>query len=252
MNGTGYIGDEFLVKRIYLALYTIVFITMVMFVVNDNIPREPQTISRVAIDKKIVALTIDDGPHPKVTPEILAILKAKQVRATFFVLGINAEQFPRFLEQELVEGHEIGIHTYSHPFLSTLKAAQISDEFDKAEKVLMGMTPKLTLFRPPGGLYTSQVLEIARQRGYRTILWSIDTKDWSCPPKQKIIETVINNVKPGSIILMHDGQYPIPTPQVLGDVIDELRLRGYDFVTVSELLKHEENSRFTSSFREFF
>lgn len=199
-----------------------------------------QTISRVSTTHKVVAITIDDGPNYKATPEILAVLKEKQVKATFFVLGENAEHLPKILAQEVADGHEIGIHTYSHPTLPKLGPTKIEEEFSKAEKVIATTAPKPTLFRPPGGLYNHQVIKTAHQKGYTVVLWSIDPRDWSCPPSQKVVETVVNNIKPGSIILLHDGQYPLPTPQALGIIIDRLREQGYEFVTVSELLQYNE------------
>lgn len=204
------------------------------------ITEDTQAISKVPTTHKVIALTIDDGPHSRVTPEILAILKEKQVRATFFVLGVNVEHTPEILAQEVADGHEIGTHTYSHPSLSKLSPKKVIEEFDKAENAILPIAPKPTLFRPPGGIYNSQILETARQRGYTVILWSIDPQDWNCPPKEKVIDEVLSNIKPGSIILLHDGQYPLPTPKALGAIIDGLRERGYTFVTVSELLQYQE------------
>ena len=221
-------------------IFCTIAILMVMTGVTEVGSGGDKTISKIATTDKVVALTIDDGPHNRVTPEILTILREKQVKATFFVLGENVNKNPKILAQEVADGHEIGIHTYSHPTLTNLSAKKIVEEFEKAEKAILPIAAKPTLFRPPGGLYNSQVLEIARQRGYKAILWSIDTRDWSCPPKNKIIEVVFREIKPGSIILMHDGQYPIPTPQVMREIIDGLRERGYDFVTVSELLQYNK------------
>lgn len=218
----------------------IIFLVVIAGATERNLLDNTQIISKITTTQKVVALTIDDGPHNKVTPEILAILRDKHVKATFFVLGVNVEKFPQILAQEVTDGHEIGLHTYSHPLLTNLSKNRITEEFEKAEKVILPMVSKPTLFRPPGGSYNSQVLEVAHQRGYRAILWSIDTRDWSCPPNPQIIDTIFKEIKPGSIILMHDGQYPIPTPQVLSTIIDGLRERGYEFVTVSELLQYNE------------
>jgi peptidoglycan-N-acetylglucosamine deacetylase len=218
----------------------ITFLVAVTIVAEKYILEDAQIISKVSTTQKVVALTIDDGPHSRVTPEILAVLKEKQVRATFFVLGVNVEKSPGILAQEVAAGHEIGTHTYSHPSLSKLSPQKILEEFDKADNVILPIAPKPTLFRPPGGLYNSQVLEAAHQRGYTVILWSIDPRDWNCPPSEKIVDYVFSEVKPGSIVLLHDGQYPLPTPKALSAIIDGLRERGYDFVTVSELLQYNE------------
>ncbi|WP_371361668.1 Peptidoglycan-N-acetylglucosamine deacetylase [Sporomusa rhizae] len=209
-------------------------------VTENKLSEDAQTISSVPTTHKVVALTIDDGPHYKVTPEILAVLREKQVKVTFFVLGENAEQNPKLLAQEVNDGHEIGTHTYSHPKLPKLNANKLNEEFEKAEKAIATIAPKPTLFRPPGGFYNSQVLDIAHQKGYTVVLWSIDPRDWSCPPKEQVVKRVLKDVKPGSIVLLHDGQYPLPTPEALATIIDNLREQGYTFVTVSELLQYYE------------
>lgn len=224
----------------YWLFCAIALFIAVTSIAENQISDDAQTVSKVPTTHKVVALTIDDGPHFRVTPEILSVLKEKQVRATFFVLGENVEHFPEILAQEVTDGHEIGIHTYSHPALPKLSSHRISEEFDKAENAILPIAPKPTLFRPPGGLYNSRVLETAHQRGYTVILWSIDPRDWSCPPSEKVIDRVLREVKPGSIVLLHDGQYPLPTPKALIAIIDGLRERGYDFVTVSELLQYNE------------
>lgn len=219
---------------------TIAIILTITIAIGEHLADESQAISKVPTSHKVVALTIDDGPNNKVTPEILAIFREKKVKATFFVLGVNAEHSQQLLAQEVADGHEIGAHTYSHPFLPKLDSAKVAVEFDKAEKVISAVAPKPTLFRPPGGLYNPEILKTARQKGYTTVLWSIDPRDWSCPPTEKIVETILKEVKPGSIILLHDGQFPLPTPQALAIVIDRLRELGYEFVTVSELLQYNE------------
>ena len=115
-------------------------------------------------------------------------------------------------------------------------------------------TPSITTLRHTGRAIltaTARVLKIAQQRGYKVILWSIDTRDWTRPPEKRIVDEVFKGIKPGSIILMHDGQYPIPTPHVLGTLIDGLRERGYTFVTVSELLQYNEVGHTTPSISLF-
>lgn len=197
-------------------------------------------IVRVPTTHKVVALSIDDGPHVKTTPEILAVLREKKVHATFFVLGSNAEKHPNLLAQQLADGHELGNHAYSHALLPSLSKERIDTELSKTERAIVAAGYKPTLFRPPGGEYNKKVLALAQDKGYTIIMWTIDPSDWQCPPASTVVDRVMAQVKPGSIILLHDGQYPLPTPKALGIMIDRLRDQGYQIVTVSELLDYYE------------
>lgn len=196
-------------------------------------------IYEVPTSQKVVALTFDDGPS-KTTPEILSVLKEKDVKSTFFVVGEQVQRFPTLVAQEIDEGHEIGNHTYSHPKLTRLSTQRINREISETELRITQLAPKPTLFRPPGGDYNQGILRLVRDNGYIIILWSIDTYDWRYPPVGEIITTVLDKIKPGSIILLHDGRYPSSTPEAVTFIIDSLKSRGYSFVTVSELLQYYE------------
>jgi polysaccharide deacetylase family sporulation protein PdaB len=226
------------VKKWYLLL---ICVTTLWAVKEENylIDIAP-AIKNVPTSQKVVALTFDDGPLVSSTPAILNVLKEKNVRATFFVVGERVKKFPALIQQEVAEGHEIGSHTYSHPRLTKLSDNLISEELEKTDLLISELAPHPTLFRPPGGKYNQKTIELVRSKGYNIILWSIDTQDWRSPPVGQVIKTVINNIKPGSIILLHDGKYPSPTPEALSFIIDDLKERGYQFVTVSELLKYYE------------
>ncbi|VBB05000.1 polysaccharide deacetylase [Lucifera butyrica] len=218
-----------------------VFCLIVAFVglkVEDHIIDTEPAIREVPTSRKVVALTFDDGPLNTSTPKILQILREKGVKATFFVVGERVEKYPMLVRQEAAEGHEVGNHTYSHPKLRGLNRQEIDKEIEKNETLISQVAPRPTLFRPPEGKYSKTVLEDARERGYIIVLWSIDTKDWRCPPVGDIVDSVLKNVKPGSIILLHDGKYPSPTPEAVDCIIDSLKSRGYEFVTVSELLQY--------------
>jgi peptidoglycan/xylan/chitin deacetylase (PgdA/CDA1 family) len=206
---------------------------------NDLIDTAP-AISKVKTSYKVAALTFDDGPLNSITPQVLAVLREKNIKATFFVIGENAAKCPMLVKQEIAEGHEIGIHTYTHPRLRRLPSSTVAKELDKTDKIISAYAPKPTLFRPPQGKYNSTILKLARANNYLTILWSIDTLDWRRPPVSKVVDTVLANIEPGSIILLHDGVVNSPTPAALGLIIDGLRARGYDLVTVSELLQYYE------------
>ncbi|MEN6414693.1 MAG: polysaccharide deacetylase family protein [Veillonellales bacterium] len=212
-------------------------------ITKSNLIDETKVVKKVPTTHKVVALTFDDGPHYKTTPQLLAILKEKQVKATLFILGENAAQHPEILAQAVADGHEIGTHAYSHRALNKLPRDQVAEELDKAEKVIAVVAPRPILFRPPGGAVNDNVLAVALNKGYTTVLWSVDPRDWSRPSVAQVVNTVMHDVKPGSIVLLHDGQYPLPTPEAIVSIIDQLRAEGYTIVTVGELLQYYEERK---------
>lgn len=202
-----------------------------------------KVVRRVPTTHKVVAITIDDGPHSQMTPEVLKVAREKQVKLTFFVLGANAEKHPELVAQAAKDGHEIASHAYSHQFLNNMPPAAIAGEIAQAEAIITGAgAAKPTLFRPPGGGYNDRIVAQLKELGYTTVLWSIDTGDWRQPPVEKVVNSMLTNLRPGSIALMHDGQYPLPTAQALGIIVDNLRSQGYELVTVSELLQYYEEA----------
>lgn len=203
-------------------------------------------VKRVLTTHKVVALTFDDGPHPESTPRLLEVLRQKEVRATMFVLGKNVEKNPALLAQIVAGGHEIGSHAYSHVIISKLKPEEWAEQFEKAEQAISLAAPKPVLFRPPGGGYSDAIIQEAANRGYRTVLWSIDPRDWSRPSANQIANDVMKKIKPGSIILLHDGQYDLQTADAVGIIVDRLKADGYTIVTVGELLNYSEETKTTS------
>ncbi|WP_378955701.1 polysaccharide deacetylase family protein [Pelosinus sp. sgz500959] len=201
---------------------------------------QEKVIKKVPTTHKVVALTVDDGPHYKTTPQMLAILREKKVKLTLFILGENAKSHPEILAQAVADGHEIANHAYSHQLLSKMSKDDVQKELNQAEKVITAVAPMPTLFRPPGGAYNHYVLEESAKHGYTTILWSIDPGDWRRPSVESVVDEVMKKIEPGSIVLLHDGQYPLPTPEAIGIIIDRLREQGYSIVTVSELLQYYE------------
>lgn len=189
-------------------------------------------------DKKLIALTFDDGPHPKETNQVLDVLKKYDVKATFFIAGKHANWYTNPLLRANKEGHEIGNHTFSHPDISNLSSSQIEEEILKCEETLIKHTGKKpTLFRPPFGSYNEKSLsEIAKKLGYKIVLWtSVDAKDWKNPPASQISDTIVNNVKNGDIVLLHDYATD-NTVEALDLLIPKMIEKGFKFVTVSELI----------------
>jgi polysaccharide deacetylase family sporulation protein PdaB len=188
-------------------------------------------------NKKYLALTFDDGPHPKETNEVLDVLKKYDVKATFFIAGKHANWYSEPLIRASKEGHEIGNHTFNHPDISNLSNEQLEEEILKCEEVLLKVTGKRpTLFRPPYGSYKqSELTEIVNKLGYKVVLWTtVDAKDWKNPGAENIANTIINNAKNGDIILLHDYATE-NTVEALDILIPKMQSKGYKFVTVSEL-----------------
>lgn len=185
-----------------------------------------------------IALTFDDGPHPKYTPEILDILKKYDVKATFFLIGENVELYPDLVKRILDNGHEIGNHTFTHRRIADYTERQLSDEMGDCENLIYEMVEYLPkLFRPPGGKLDNKVKKLAKAFDYKVVLWNIDTRDWAHESPEAIKRNVIKNIEAGSIILMHDYiAPPSPTPDALELFLPSLLEEGYTFSVVSELL----------------
>ena len=190
-------------------------------------------------EKKKIALTFDDGPHPRNTPEILKILEKYGVKATFFVIGVNAKNYPEALAKVIEQGHEIGNHTYSHQVLKNKNKQEIMKEIIDTEKIISQKNEfTTTVIRPPCGFYDEELIKISIDNDYKIILWSIDTQDWAHASAESIVSTISSKVKGGDIILFHDyisGENN--TPEALKIIIPKLLKQGYEFVTVSELLQ---------------
>lgn len=161
-----------------------------------------------------VALTFDDGPAPPFTEQILDILRARGIPATFFVCGKNVERSPEILRRIHSEGHTLGNHTYSHPHLYFRRRAEIAEEIDRAgdaiEKVV-GYRPGI--FRPPYGIRWFGLYPVLRERGMRLIQWSDTGYDWKYGT-DAIIQASLKRAGPGSVILLHDGHDARPPQEV--------------------------------------
>ncbi len=187
--------------------------------------------------RRRMALTFDDGPHAGYTERILKILQEAGVRATFFVVGDCVVRYPELLRQEISRGHEIGNHTYRHRNLRTLSNLEIVTELEQNRDLVRQVgSVEMTLFRPPGGQFDDRVLRLAAALNYRTILWSSAPADHTSPPAELIEDRILGHVGNGVIILCHDGIEG--TIEALPRVIASVRAAGYEFVTVSELLRN--------------
>ena len=205
-------------------------------------------------DQAVIALTFDDGPSPY-TAEVLNILARYQVKATFFLIGQNVERHPDLAQRIVAEGHAIGNHTYSHPLWEAVanpgKAAQELSKGAAAIQTATGVSP--TLFRPPRGWRSPWMMRLARRTGYLVVTWSVSPDDWRGPPPEVIAERVLRQVRPGAIILLHDGLGTQVDPHMqntviaLPTIIEGLQVRGYRFVTVPEFTTAETPESFIPS-----
>jgi peptidoglycan-N-acetylglucosamine deacetylase len=195
---------------------------------------------RVPTDKKIVALTYDDGPNVEFTPKLLKVLAKYHAKATFFMIGNLMEKHPDIVKEVVAQGHLIGNHTYSHPHdIELCTDAQIAYELDRCGQIIEDMTGKQPhLFRPPLGLADGRIITLAEDRGYTTVLWSVCADHHDAPTPESMANRVIRRVRPGSIILAHDGRFETRWRDVVATeiIIKALKKRGYRFVTVEELI----------------
>lgn len=192
-------------------------------------------------NKKVVALTFDDGPHPIYTEQILDILDEYDVKATFFVLGMLAETYPHVIERQWAEGHEIGNHTYSHIDAKKASREKLLEEYKKTQDIIYSITKhKPKIFRPPYGSFDNKVIEMIEKDNAVVVLWSAnqDSKDWKNPEVNEIVTNTLSHIENGDIILFHDYVYydESHTVEALKEIIPELKNRGYEFVTLSQLL----------------
>lgn len=193
----------------------------------DPIPQE------ISPNLPVVALTFDDGPNPRFTPQILDILYEQQVRATFFLVGQQMEGQDWLVRKIAASGHEIGNHTDSHPDLTTLEEPQILEEIQKTQETLGEILPDYTMkfLRPP---YGRQNETVCQSSPLPLILWEVDSGDWEEPQAEAIYAAVMENIQDGDIVVFHDDNPE--TVKALEQILPALKARGYQFATVSTLL----------------
>ncbi|EIT86424.1 polysaccharide deacetylase family sporulation protein PdaB [Fictibacillus macauensis ZFHKF-1] len=201
-------------------------------------------------ERKEVAITFDDGPNPAYTNEILDTLKKYDAKATFFLVGRNVARHPAIVKREVAEGHELGNHTYTHPY--RLPPSAYKKEIDATEKLIeQYQKNQVKLFRPPGGTLNKPIINYTIKKGYKILLWSWhqDPRDWMHPSASSIATHVVSHVRNGDVILLHDaGGNRQETVKAVKMILPILKKKGYKFVTVSQLMmKHE---RFASLFKQ--
>ncbi|WP_244856537.1 polysaccharide deacetylase family protein [Priestia megaterium] len=210
---------------------------------------QDRVIHSIPIEKKKIALTFDDGPTSDETVQILDILKEYNAKATFFVVGSRVERHASIVKREIREGHEVGNHTFHHLiWTGNVSEKQLIKEIELTQNTISnisGYNP--SLFRPVQGFYDKKLVDVVGRSNLRVVLWSQkhDTRDWDRPGVEYIVQKVLNDIENGDIILLHDHVHgKSQTILALKRILPVLKEKGYECVTVSELLKAHENKRF--------
>jgi peptidoglycan/xylan/chitin deacetylase (PgdA/CDA1 family) len=198
--------------------------------------KPPATYFHGHVDQPYIAMTFDDGPSAENTPRLLDMLKQRGIKATFFLIGENAQANPNIVKRILVEGHEVGNHTWTHPQLSKLSDDKVKSEISKTQDAISaasGYTP--TILRPPYGAITPRQKEwIEKELKLNVIIWSVDPFDWKRPGSAVVTQRILAGAAPGAIVLSHDIHKQ--TVDAMPATLDALISKGYKFVTVSQMI----------------
>lgn len=198
--------------------------------------------------QKKVALTFDDGPDDVFTPQILDVLKDKDVKATFFIIGKRAEGYSEVMQRIVDECHLVGNHTWSHPDIMKMSLDDAKQEVLKTEKLLESYykdsPDRIKVFRSPYGSIDPKRVEFFGDIGYKIISWNVDSLDWKGLSAEEVKTNILENVTNGSIILQHsaggEGEDLSGSVKALPEIIDVLKDEGFEFVTIDEILKDEQ------------
>ncbi|MEE1031851.1 MAG: polysaccharide deacetylase family protein [Ruminococcus sp.] len=223
-------------KRMLLALGGIIVVAGTVWYKSNNIyEKEEETIyvsNLLEAEKPKIALTFDDGPSLNWTPMLLDGLKERGVKATFFLIGENAEANPEIVKRIYEEGHLIGNHTYSHVEIAKVSDEEAYQEIEKANEVLISITGKRPEYmRPPFGSWQK---ELEEKVSMFPVMWNVDPLDWTTTDTAEIVNRVVTETEENDIILMHDC-YESSVKAAL-QIIDIFTEKGYEFVTVDEMI----------------
>lgn len=247
-------GELFLLKKLIIVVFYLFAVPVFALAApsGENIILSPtvplSTTTQLLISQPILAkpifteplrfaLTFDDGPNPKYTPQILETLDRYGARGTFFMIGDNINQYPKLIQQVVANGNEIGGHSMTHPDPDEVSDSQLDYEITKSVTMLRSLSGKsVRYFRMPYGkgnyVYTKRGSEL----GVKLICWTIDTRDWTGISADIIAKRVLDKLEPNSIVLLHDGGgNRQETVNALETILREANNRGYSSVTLSEL-----------------
>lgn len=218
--------------KMFIGVVTCCMLLVASVIIYQDKEAAPEAVPVMAHYEKVVALTFDDGPGYKTTMALLDGLKERGIRATFFLLGEKIEERRSVIERMHEDGHLIGNHTYSHIQLDAVNIACAKSEIEKTNEIIKEITGEYPKYiRPPFGSWN---VKLESEIDMTSVLWTVDTSDWNTRDVNRIVNHVLNEVESGDIILMHDI-YDTSVAAAL-EIVDQLKSRGYVFVTVDELL----------------
>lgn len=197
-------------------------------------PISPELVRRIDTDERVIAFTFDDGPHPRYTGQVLDLLAEYDVQATFCMIGSQAVRFPELVRRVVKAGMRLCDHTANHAMnLVSLPEAVMAQEIVDGRDDLLaaaGLDGRVPYFRAPGGMWSEQVRHVAARNGMRPLSWSIDSNDWRQPGAKQIVTSVTQQVRPGAVVLLHDGGgRREQTIQALRQLLPWLVDHGYRF-----------------------
>ncbi|MEW6309134.1 MAG: polysaccharide deacetylase family protein [Bacillota bacterium] len=208
------------------------------------VPPKALVIYSFITEQPLLALTFDDGPELH-TPLVLDLLARYNAKATFFVLGLNVERRPETVKAIVDQGHQLGVHTYSHRQLPKIPVTELRSELSRSADLILwasGVIP--TCFRPPYGELNPAVSRVVREHGYSIVMWTVDSSDWRRGTALTISSHVTSTARPGDIILMHDGLTEMSERlAALEMILEKLTAQGYRFLTIAQMLKECDGVR---------
>jgi peptidoglycan/xylan/chitin deacetylase (PgdA/CDA1 family) len=201
--------------------------------------RHPNVLLYGDISRREIALTFDDGPHPRDTPQVLDVLAKHDIRATFFLIGQSVEQYPQLVRQIHQSGHQLALHCYRHLPFSIENASTLKRQLDRSRRAIAyacGISPKsIRHVRPPYGFFTDKILSQLNEWGYHLVLWDNMPLHF-IQPTAWTIKQILELTVPGSVIVLHDGKgHGSKVAQILNIVLPQLKAQGFEFVTIEQM-----------------
>ena len=213
--------------------------------------QHPRALFYGDVSRREIALTFDDGPHPRDTPQVLDVLAKYQVQATFFLVGQSAERYPHLVKEIHQNGHQLAVHCYHHlPFLMKIPSV-LRNELDHTRRIIAdtcGLPPEtIRTVRPPYGFFTAKTLSMLSDWGYRLVIWNSIPPHW-VQPMQWTIKQILDEVGPGSVIVLHDGKgHGAKVAQILDNILPRLKALNFDFIKIEDMKSNHFRLISTSS-----